>query len=114
MNGKLTSGFLTSVPRTLEYGAKIRKNPNIKLIPYSSVDGYLRFRRTCSNQPFHPKNGYSFFSETLVLMYKTIPHNKGPAIAQAVSRRLPTTAALVQTHVWSCGICDGQKWRWGR
>jgi hypothetical protein len=28
----------------------------------------------------------------------------GRAIAQAVSRRLPTTAAQVQTRVWSCGI----------
>jgi hypothetical protein len=38
----------------------------------------------------------------------------GRAIAQAVSRRLPTAAARVQTpgsgHV---GFCDGQKWRWG-
>jgi hypothetical protein len=39
----------------------------------------------------------------------------GRAIAQAVSRRLPTAAARVQTRVWSCGIfCDGWKWRWGR
>jgi hypothetical protein len=29
---------------------------------------------------------------------------KGRAIAQAVSRRLPTVAARVQTRVWSCGI----------
>jgi hypothetical protein len=29
---------------------------------------------------------------------------KGRAIAQAVSRRLPTAAARVQTRVWSCGI----------
>jgi hypothetical protein len=28
----------------------------------------------------------------------------GLAIAQAVSRRLPTVAARVQTRVWSCGI----------
>jgi hypothetical protein len=28
----------------------------------------------------------------------------GRAIAQAVSRRLPTAAARVQTLVWSCGI----------
>jgi hypothetical protein len=30
------------------------------------------------------------------------------AIAQAVSRWLPTAAARVQTRVWSCGICGGQ------
>jgi hypothetical protein len=29
---------------------------------------------------------------------------QGRAIAQAVSRRLPTAAARVQTLVWSCGI----------
>jgi hypothetical protein len=29
---------------------------------------------------------------------------QGRAIAQAVSRRLPTAAAQVQTRVWSCGI----------
>jgi hypothetical protein len=28
----------------------------------------------------------------------------GRAIAQAVSRRLPTAAVRVQTRVWSCGI----------
>jgi hypothetical protein len=31
----------------------------------------------------------------------------GRAIAQAVSRWVPTAAARVQTRVWSCGICDG-------
>jgi hypothetical protein len=30
--------------------------------------------------------------------------NTGRTIAQAVSRRLPTAAAWVQTRVWSCGI----------
>jgi hypothetical protein len=29
---------------------------------------------------------------------------RGRAIAQAVSRRLPTAAVRVQTRVWSCGI----------
>jgi hypothetical protein len=37
-----------------------------------------------------------------------LQHNKvfikGRAIAQAVSRRLPTAAARVQTRVWSFGI----------
>jgi hypothetical protein len=28
----------------------------------------------------------------------------GRAIAQAVSRRLPTAAARIQTRAWSCGI----------
>jgi hypothetical protein len=32
----------------------------------------------------------------------------GRAIAQVVSRRLPTAAARVQAQVKSCGICGGQ------
>jgi hypothetical protein len=32
----------------------------------------------------------------------------GRAIAQAVSRWLPTAAAQVQPRVWSSGICGGQ------
>jgi hypothetical protein len=34
--------------------------------------------------------------------------SNGRAIAQAVSRWLPTAAARIQTRVWSCGICGGQ------
>jgi hypothetical protein len=30
------------------------------------------------------------------------------AIAQAVSRWLPTASARVRARVWSCGICGGQ------
>jgi hypothetical protein len=33
---------------------------------------------------------------------------KGRAIAQAVSRWLPTAAVRVRTRVWSCVICSGQ------
>jgi hypothetical protein len=33
----------------------------------------------------------------------------GRAIAQAVSRRLPTAAARVRAQVRSCGICGGQR-----
>jgi hypothetical protein len=35
-------------------------------------------------------------------------YEKGRAIAQAVSRWLPTAAARVRSRVWSSGICDGQ------
>jgi hypothetical protein len=35
-------------------------------------------------------------------------HTCGRAIAQAVSRRLPTAAARVRSQVKSCGICGGQ------
>jgi hypothetical protein len=34
--------------------------------------------------------------------------DKGRAIAQEVSRRLPTAAARVRAQVMSCGICGGQ------
>jgi hypothetical protein len=34
--------------------------------------------------------------------------DKGCAIAQAVSRRLPTAAARVRAEVKSCWICGGQ------
>jgi hypothetical protein len=34
----------------------------------------------------------------------------GRAIAEAVSRWLPTAAARVQSRVWSSGICGGQSW----
>jgi hypothetical protein len=37
-----------------------------------------------------------------------LDHLLGHAIAQAVSRRLPTAVAGVRTQVRSCGICDGQ------
>jgi hypothetical protein len=33
---------------------------------------------------------------------------KGRAIAQAVSRWLPTAAARIRARVWSCWICGGQ------
>jgi hypothetical protein len=35
---------------------------------------------------------------------QTFKPKNGRAIAQAISRRLPTAAALVQNRVWSCGI----------
>jgi hypothetical protein len=34
------------------------------------------------------------------------------AIAQAVSRRLPTAAAWVRSQVKSCGICGGHSGTW--
>jgi hypothetical protein len=36
--------------------------------------------------------------------YPNIKVHEGRAIAQAVSRRLPTAAARVQTRIWSCEI----------
>jgi hypothetical protein len=49
-------------------------------------------------------------SEELAIKYLTYEHDipKGRAIAEAVSRWLPTAAAWVQFRVWSSGICGGQ------
>jgi hypothetical protein len=41
-------------------------------------------------------------------MYAYINLLDGRAIAEAVSRWLPTAAARVQSLVWSSGICGGQ------
>jgi hypothetical protein len=38
------------------------------------------------------------------LSIDVIKFKLGRAIAQAVSRQLPTVVARVQTRVWSCGI----------
>jgi hypothetical protein len=43
-----------------------------------------------------------------------LPSSQGCTIAQAVSRRLPTAAAWVQTRVWSCGILRWTKVALGR
>jgi hypothetical protein len=45
---------------------------------------------------------------TLETTYGMLTLNYGRAIAQAVSRWLPTVAAWVRTRVWSSGICGGQ------
>jgi hypothetical protein len=42
------------------------------------------------------------------LISTVVTLNKGGAIAQAVSRRLPTAAARVRAQVRSSGICGGQ------
>jgi hypothetical protein len=41
-------------------------------------------------------------------MAEFVTRMRGRAIAQAVSRWLPTAAARVRSRVWSSGICDGQ------
>jgi hypothetical protein len=44
-----------------------------------------------------------------VRMYVTYSYfSVGRAIAQAVSRWLPTAAARVRSRLWSSGICGGQ------
>jgi hypothetical protein len=43
-----------------------------------------------------------------LLLLETVRLKLGRAMAQAVSRSLPTTAARVRSRVWSSGICGGQ------
>jgi hypothetical protein len=51
----------------------------------------------------------NYFYTSIISMYKFEPRDfHGYAIAQAVFRRLPTTAARVRAQVKSCGICGGQ------
>jgi hypothetical protein len=38
------------------------------------------------------------------IKFRDVTLRAGCAIAQAVSRRLPTAAARVQNRVWSCGM----------
>jgi hypothetical protein len=42
------------------------------------------------------------------LRSERVKYGHGHAIAEAVSRSLPTAAARVQSQVWSSGICGGQ------
>jgi hypothetical protein len=48
---------------------------------------------------------YQHFTTAMSAVYMTAV---GRAIAEAVSRWLPTAAARVQYRVWSSGICGGQ------
>jgi hypothetical protein len=50
----------------------------------------------------------SYRTENVAIFIKTVILNAGRAIAQAVSRRLPTSAVRVRVQVRSCGICGGQ------
>jgi hypothetical protein len=43
----------------------------------------------------------------LIFFNKAVIFMKGRAIAQAISRLLPTAAARVRSQVRSCGICGG-------
>jgi hypothetical protein len=48
------------------------------------------------------------FVHTKLRDMRVSSHGGGRAIAQAVSRWLPTAAARVRARVWSSGICGGQ------
>jgi hypothetical protein len=55
------------------------------------------------SQPYRPSWPPTGIALPLPISYKV-----GRAIAQAVSRWLPTAAARVRAQVRSCGICGGQ------
>jgi hypothetical protein len=64
----------------------------------------IRCRGNAFMEPLQA-NVYSLFlMEVLMLICLYVTRETGRAIAQAVSRWLPTAAARVQTRVWSCGI----------
>jgi hypothetical protein len=62
------------------------------------------------NQTFLKRKENIFNSLKVLLKYFKMPLiiYIGRAIAEAVSRWLPTLAARVQSRVWSSGICGGQ------
>jgi hypothetical protein len=45
-------------------------------------------------------------------LVEALYYKPGRAIAEAVSRWLPTAAARVQSRVWSSGVCGGQSGVW--
>jgi hypothetical protein len=46
--------------------------------------------------------------EVQIICFQTYLSRNGRAIAEAISRWLPTAAARVRSQVRSCGICGGQ------
>jgi hypothetical protein len=62
----------------------------------------------CSSgrRQFMPQTARPTCSNKFIL--PLLNRNVGRAIAEAVSRWLPTAAARVQSRVWSSGICGGQ------
>jgi hypothetical protein len=60
----------------------------------------------CTNVPLSQIfKSYKYYVSTKHnIFYVEVSTTFGRAIAQAVSRRLPTATARVQTRVWSCGI----------
>jgi hypothetical protein len=68
---------------------------------------------------YSPPHSFSLFAYSKLCVFphstspltrwlrQTVTQNSGRAIAQAVSRRLPTAAARVRYQFRSCGICGG-------
>jgi hypothetical protein len=73
------------------------ENPKIQI----SGSPYTEFRKRVFA-------GVAVYMVLYKLGFSTNRYGSGCAIAQAVSRWLPTSAARVWAWVWSCGICGGQ------
>jgi hypothetical protein len=86
----------------------IRLSSNAKMYNfYTSVCYFLTYLRA----PLVCIFSLDFFSSKCSLLWTTICNIMEyicRAIAQAVSRWLPTAAARVHTRVYSCGICGGE------
>jgi hypothetical protein len=80
-------------------------------IYWCSIDDYiyvfiilLRWKKMFISKFNKIQFGSDFFFTVTKFFTVFLIHSVGRAIAQVVSRRLPTAAARVQTRVWSCGI----------
>jgi hypothetical protein len=78
-----------------DYSQGVSKKNNILL----SFKGQYSLHSSCS---------YWFAQNNFGPVFLYIQPGKGRAIAQAVSRSLPTAAVRVRSRVWSSGICGWQ------
>jgi hypothetical protein len=68
----------------------------------------LRLSYTQKQETFSELGYFSLSGTYKSVLTDNIKGDSSRAIAQAVSRWLPTAAARVQARVWSSGICGGQ------
>jgi hypothetical protein len=69
---------------------------------------FLRHCLNCSSVSTLILRKQQFLSLFYLQPPSWLPWNKGRAIAQGVSRWLPTAAARVRSRIWSREICGGQ------
>jgi hypothetical protein len=78
--------------------------PNYREIFVTEMSPLLSQLRICIRFPFWMSKKINRWTS----VNNPLTHGLGRAIAQAVSRWLPTAAARVRAQVRSCGICGGQ------
>jgi hypothetical protein len=88
MSCRLILGLLTVLFQMLAWNAKVRVNDDLEKIERKLLEHIVRY--------------------DLSINLEVLREEGGRAIAQAVSRWLPTAAARVRARVWSYGICGGQ------